>query len=165
MRALAPGAAAITLVLAGTACTDSLAPETFAGSYTVSVWELTSVATPAKQEEWIAGGVTISFVVGADGAFSLAATWDETATVDAGGLIWQYSGVTASGTIAVEGSTVTISLPADLNNPDSPLAPCSGPISRSGDTLMWTLPDCLSRDFGDGMEVPVRLRVVATRTS
>jgi hypothetical protein len=166
MRILAPGAAAITLVLAGAACSDSLAPENIAGPYTVSVWELTSVATPAKNEEWIAGGVKISFVIGADGSFSITATWDETATVDAsGGLLWQFSGGTFSGTIAIDGSTVTISLPRDPDNADFTLVPCSGPISRSGNTLTWTLPDCLRRDFGDGTEEPVILRVVATRSS
>lgn len=165
MRSFGLVTAAITVLMVGAACSDSLAPEDIAGTYVVSVWELTSVATPSKQEEWIAGGVTMSFVIGTNGSFSISAAWDAQATVDATGLLWQSSGGTASGTIAVEGSTVTISLPADLNNPDSPLVPCSGPISRSGDTLMWTLPDCLSRDFGDGTEVPVRLRVVATRTN
>ena len=154
MRKLGLAAAVVTGVMVGTACSDSLAPEAIAGSYAVSVWELTSVATPSTQEEWIAGGVTISFVIGADGSFAVTATWDETATVDpSGGLNWEFSGVTLSGTIAIDGSTVTISLPD----------PCSGPISRSGDTLTWTLPECVMRDFGDGEELAT-LRVVAKRT-
>lgn len=33
MRTLAPGAAAVALVMAGTACSDTLVPETIAGTY------------------------------------------------------------------------------------------------------------------------------------
>jgi hypothetical protein len=145
MRNLGLGAVAVTLVMVGTACSDSLAPESIAGAYMVSVWELTSVETPSKQEEWVAGGVNIRFEIGADGSFTITATWDETATVD------------------INGSTVTISLPPAPEA--SGLVPCSGPISRSGDTLTWTFPDCITRDFGGGTEEPAILRVVATRTS
>jgi hypothetical protein len=154
MRNLGLGAVAVTLVMVGTACSDSLAPESIAGAYMVSVWELTSVETPSKQEEWVAGGVNIRFEIGADGSFTITATWDETATVDVTGLTWQYS---------INGSTVTISLPPAPEA--SGLVPCSGPISRSGDTLTWTFPDCITRDFGGGTEEPAILRVVATRTS
>jgi hypothetical protein len=163
MRNLGLGAVAVTLVMVGTACSDSLAPESIAGAYMVSVWELTSVETPSQQEEWIAGGVNIRFEIGADGSFAITATWDETASVDVTGLTWQYSGGTLSGTIAINGSTVTISLPPAPEA--SGLVPCSGPISRSGDTLTWTFPDCITRDFGGGTEEPAILRVVATRTS
>jgi hypothetical protein len=76
MRNLGLGAVAVTLVMVGTACSDSLAPESIAGAYMVSVWELTSVETPSQQEEWIAGGVNIRFEIGADGSFAITATWD-----------------------------------------------------------------------------------------
>jgi hypothetical protein len=156
--------AAVALAVAGAACSDALAPEDLAGSYRASVFELTSVETPSKKEDWVAAGVNVSFVIGADGSFSLTVTWDERTTLDASGLNWEYSGATLSGTIAIDGSTVTISLPNPGADPDE-LIPASGPISRSGDTLTWTLTCCVTRDFGDGTEEPITLRVVGTRTT
>lgn len=157
-------AAAVALALVAAACSDTLAPSDIAGSYRASVFELTSVENPSTKEDWVAGGVNVTFVIGADGSFSLTVTWDERTTLDASGLNWEYSGATLSGTIAIDGSTVTISLPNPNADPVK-LVPASGPISRSGDTLTWTLTCCVTRDFGEGTEEPVTLRVVGTRTT
>lgn len=161
-RGLCP--AAVALALVGAACSDTLAPTDIAGSYRASVFEFTSVENPSTKEDWVAAGVNVSFVIGADGSFSLTVTWDERTTLDASGLNWEYSGGTFSGTIAISASTVTISLPDPGADPDE-LIPASGPISRSGDTLTWTLTCCVTRDFGEGTQERATLRVVGTRAT
>lgn len=161
MRILAPGAAAITLVLAGTACSEALTPETLAGTYSVSVFEITSVGTPTKQHDWIALGANMIITIGADGSFSTRYTWNEAVGEDVSGLIWSAEGVTALGSIAIDGSSVTITFASDSGGNTF-----SGTISRSGDTLTLNLTDAPDYDFeNDGTLEPVTGRVVATRTS
>jgi hypothetical protein len=132
-------AAALTLASV-TACGDSVSPEQLAGTYDVTVFEFTNVDNTADKLDLVDLGATITVTISAAGGFSFT-----------------LEGITESGTIAVDGSDVTITIDGDAS---------TGSINQNGDTVTITLNTNVTFDFDeDGTDEDATLRIVMVRTT
>jgi flagellar basal body rod protein FlgF len=104
------------VLLAGAACSDSLAPSDVAGTWNATSVVFTSVANPSTNSgNVIALGFSLSITLNADGSASVTQDDGSGATTDTGTYTINGSdfslttgGDTSSGTIALNGNTLTV---------------------------------------------------------
>jgi len=125
------------------ACSDAVAPEDIAGTWTATQFEFTSVANSSVTFDVIGEGGSASLTFNANGTYSI--------TFALGG-----PPETDSGTYAIDGSRFTL----DEGTGDE----VSGTIDLSGDTLTLRITQGIEFDFDDdGTDEAATVVIVLTR--
>ncbi len=132
-----------SLLLGGAACSDSLAPEDVAGTWNATSFVFTSVAAPATNSgNLIAQGASLSLTLNANGTLSITLNDGTGPTTDAG-------------TYAIDGSNLSLTIDGD---------PSSGTIELNGNTLTIRLTTGIEFDFDDdGVDEPATAVIVLSR--
>lgn len=132
-----------SLLLGSAACSDSLAPEDVAGTWDATSLVFTSVAAPATNSgNLIAAGFSLSLTLNASGTASV--------TIDDG-----TGPTTDTGTFTIDGSDLTLTLGGD---------PSTGTIELNGNTLTVRLTTGVDFDFDDdGVDEAATAVIVLSR--
>ncbi len=129
MKQLGIAAVPVLLALGVASCSDSLSPESLAGTYDVTAMDLVNPANPSQTVDLLDPGVSYTIVIAANGSF--------TSFTD--------GNLEGTGTLTIDGDTFTLTSVNDTT---------TGTITQNGDTITLYQEGLTNWDWDDNVQTP-----------
>lgn len=129
MKQLGIAAVPVLLALGVASCSDSLSPESLAGTYDVTAMDLVNPANPSQTVDLLDPGVSYTIVIAANGSF--------TSFTD--------GNLEGTGTLTIDGDTFTLTSVNDTT---------TGTITQNGDTITLYQEGLANWDWDDNVQTP-----------